>query len=151
MMPCSSCALGFFISSFSSCFRCRVRLFIWLFSCFLRCACIAMTLKTLAGLHIHIPGRLQACYCCQMSKRLVSRSVSAISQWWNPYLHSVPYTAARDSLLHKVWNLGFHIQNLLLSQCSRGGPPVGQWLLITKLSEDWFINQNTRLANYKES
>ena len=34
--------LGFFISSFSSCFRCRVRLFIWIFSCFLRCACIAM-------------------------------------------------------------------------------------------------------------
>ena len=34
--------LGFFISSFSSCFRCRVRLFIWLFSCFLRSACIAM-------------------------------------------------------------------------------------------------------------
>ena len=28
--------LGFFISSFSSCFRCRARLFIWLFSCFLR-------------------------------------------------------------------------------------------------------------------
>ena len=27
--------LWFFISSFSSCFRCRVRLFIWLFSCFL--------------------------------------------------------------------------------------------------------------------
>ena len=25
-----------------SCFRCRVRLFIWLFSCFLRYACIAM-------------------------------------------------------------------------------------------------------------
>ena len=36
--------LGFFISSFSSCFRCRVRLFIWLFSCFLRYACIAMNL-----------------------------------------------------------------------------------------------------------
>src|SRR5574337_1825270 len=34
--------LGFFISSFSSCFRCRVRLFILLFSSFLRCACIAM-------------------------------------------------------------------------------------------------------------
>ena len=34
--------LGFFISSFSSCFRCRVRLFIWLFSCFLRYACSAM-------------------------------------------------------------------------------------------------------------
>ena len=34
--------LMFFISSFSSCFRCRVRLFIWLFSCFLRYACIAM-------------------------------------------------------------------------------------------------------------
>ena len=34
--------LGFFISSFSSCFRCRVRLFIWLFSCFLSYACIAM-------------------------------------------------------------------------------------------------------------
>ena len=34
--------LGFFISSFSSCFRCRVRLFIWLFSCFLRYACTAM-------------------------------------------------------------------------------------------------------------
>ena len=33
---------GFFISSFSSCFRCRVRLFIWLFSCYLRYACIAM-------------------------------------------------------------------------------------------------------------
>ena len=31
-----------FISSFSSCFRCRVRLFVWLFSCFLRYACIAM-------------------------------------------------------------------------------------------------------------
>ena len=36
--------LGFFISSFSSCFRCRVRLFIWLFSCFLSYACIAMNL-----------------------------------------------------------------------------------------------------------
>ena len=36
--------LGFFISSFFSCFRCRVRLFIWLFSCFLRYACIAMNL-----------------------------------------------------------------------------------------------------------
>ena len=34
--------LGFSISSFSSCFRCRVRLFIQLFSCFLRYACIAM-------------------------------------------------------------------------------------------------------------
>ena len=34
--------LGFFISSISSCFRCRVRLFIWVFSCFLRYACIAM-------------------------------------------------------------------------------------------------------------
>ena len=36
--------LGFFISSFSSCFRCRVRLLISLFSCFLRYACIAMNL-----------------------------------------------------------------------------------------------------------
>ena len=36
--------LGFFISSFSSCFRCRVRLFIWLFSCFLRYAYIPMNL-----------------------------------------------------------------------------------------------------------
>ena len=36
--------LGFFISSFSSCFRCRVRLFIWFFSCFLRQAFIAMSL-----------------------------------------------------------------------------------------------------------
>ena len=34
--------LGFSISSFSSCFICRVRLFIWLFSCFLRYACIDM-------------------------------------------------------------------------------------------------------------
>ena len=34
--------LGFFISSFFSCFRCRVRFFIWLFSCFLKYACIAM-------------------------------------------------------------------------------------------------------------
>ena len=34
--------LGFFISFFSSCFSCRVRLFIWLFSCFLMYACIAM-------------------------------------------------------------------------------------------------------------
>ena len=34
--------LGFFISSFSSCFRCWDSLFIWLFSCFLRYACIAM-------------------------------------------------------------------------------------------------------------
>ena len=34
--------LGFSISSFSSCFRCKVRLFIWLFSCFLRYACFAM-------------------------------------------------------------------------------------------------------------
>ena len=33
--------LGFFISFFSSCFRCEVRLFIWLF-CFLSYACIAM-------------------------------------------------------------------------------------------------------------
>ena len=36
--------LGFFTSSFSSCFRCRVKLFMWLFSCFLRYACIAMNL-----------------------------------------------------------------------------------------------------------
>ena len=36
--------LGCFISSFSSCFRCRVRLFIWFLSCFLREACIAMNL-----------------------------------------------------------------------------------------------------------
>ena len=36
--------LGFFISSFSSCFKCRIRLFIWLFPCFLRYACIAMNL-----------------------------------------------------------------------------------------------------------
>ena len=36
--------LGCFVSSFSSCFRCRVRLFIWLFSCFLRYACIVMKL-----------------------------------------------------------------------------------------------------------
>ena len=36
--------LGFLISSFSSFFRCRVRLFIWHFSCFLRYACIAMNL-----------------------------------------------------------------------------------------------------------
>ena len=28
--------LGFFISSFPSCFRCKVRLFIWFFSCFFR-------------------------------------------------------------------------------------------------------------------
>ena len=31
-----------YISSFSSWFRCRIRLFIWLSSCFLRCACIGM-------------------------------------------------------------------------------------------------------------
>ena len=36
--------LGFFISSFSSCFSYRVTLFIWFFSCFLRWACIAMNL-----------------------------------------------------------------------------------------------------------
>ena len=36
--------LGFFISSFSSYFRCRVRLFIWFIFCFLRQACIAMNL-----------------------------------------------------------------------------------------------------------
>ena len=35
--------LVFFVFSFSSCFRCRVR-FIWLYSCFLRYACIAMNL-----------------------------------------------------------------------------------------------------------
>ena len=34
--------LGFLIYSFSSCFRCRVRLFVWLSSCFLKYACIAM-------------------------------------------------------------------------------------------------------------
>ena len=39
--------LEFFISSFSSCFRCRVRLFIWLFSYFLRYTCIAMNLALL--------------------------------------------------------------------------------------------------------
>jgi len=39
--------LGFFISSFSSCFRCRVRLFFWLYSCFLRYGCIAMNLGLL--------------------------------------------------------------------------------------------------------
>ena len=36
--------LGFFISSFSSCFRCGVKLFIWLFSYFLRYASIALNL-----------------------------------------------------------------------------------------------------------
>ena len=34
--------LGFLCSSFSSCFRCRVRLFIWDFSCFLRWDWIAI-------------------------------------------------------------------------------------------------------------
>ena len=37
-------AMGFFISSFSSCFRCRVSLILWLFSCFLRYAYIAVNL-----------------------------------------------------------------------------------------------------------
>ena len=32
-----------------SCFRCRVRLFIWLFSCFLRYACIAMNFPLSTG------------------------------------------------------------------------------------------------------
>ena len=32
--------LGFFISSFSSCFRCRVRLFIWLFVCLFLEVCL---------------------------------------------------------------------------------------------------------------
>ena len=32
-----------FVCSFSSCFRCKVRLFIWDFSCFFRSACIAIT------------------------------------------------------------------------------------------------------------
>ena len=41
--------LEFFISSFSSCFRCRVRLFIWHFSCFLRYACIAMNVPLSTG------------------------------------------------------------------------------------------------------
>ena len=36
--------LWFFCSYFSSCFRCKVRLFIWCLSCFLRKACIAMNL-----------------------------------------------------------------------------------------------------------
>ena len=36
--------LGLFISSFSSCFRCKVRLIIWFFSCFLRQAGTAMNL-----------------------------------------------------------------------------------------------------------
>ena len=36
--------LGLFISSFSSCFRYRVRLFIWFFSCFLRYPYISMNL-----------------------------------------------------------------------------------------------------------
>ena len=36
--------LELFVSSFSSCFRYRVRLFVWLFSCFLRYACVAMDL-----------------------------------------------------------------------------------------------------------
>ena len=36
--------MGFFISSFSSCFRCRVSLILWLFSCFLRYAYIAVNL-----------------------------------------------------------------------------------------------------------
>ena len=36
--------LGFFSSSFSSCFRCRVRLSIWCFSCFLRYDCITINL-----------------------------------------------------------------------------------------------------------
>ena len=44
--------LGFFISSFSSCFRCRVRLFIWLFSCFLRYACIAMNFPLSTGFSV---------------------------------------------------------------------------------------------------
>ena len=39
-----SITLGFFISFFPSWFRCKVRLFIWFFSCFLRENCIAMNL-----------------------------------------------------------------------------------------------------------
>ena len=46
--------LGFFISSFSSFFRCRVRLFIWLFSCFLRYASIAMNFSLRTALKCHL-------------------------------------------------------------------------------------------------
>ena len=53
--------LGFFISSFSSCFRCRVRLFIWLFSCFLRCACMLWTFPLALLLQWPYLCVLQAC------------------------------------------------------------------------------------------
>ena len=52
--------LGFFISSFSSCFRCRVGLFIWLFSCFLRYACIAMNFP-LSTAFYSVPQVLGCC------------------------------------------------------------------------------------------
>ena len=52
--------LGFFISSFSSCFRCRVRLFIRLFSCFLRYACIAMNFP----LSTAFTASKQVLHCC---------------------------------------------------------------------------------------
>ena len=74
--------LGFFISSFSSCFRCRVRLFIWLFSCFLRYACIAMNFPLSTALIVfHRFGVVMFSFSLVSMHILISFLISSVICW----------------------------------------------------------------------
>ena len=74
--------LGFFIYSFSSCFRCRVRLFIWLFSCFLRYASIAMNLPlSIAFTVSHRFGVVVFSFSLVSMHILISFLISSVIYW----------------------------------------------------------------------
>ena len=72
--------LGFVYSSFSSCFRCMFRLFIWDFSCFLTEDCIASLLELLL---LHSIGFESWCFHCHLFLGifLVSSLISSVISW----------------------------------------------------------------------
>ena len=91
--------LGFLISSFSSYFRCRVRLFIWLFSCFLWYACIAMNLPlstafivshrfgvVVFSMHILISFFISSVICWLFRKRVVQPPYVGIFNSFSPVI-----------------------------------------------------------------
>ena len=73
--------LGFFISSFSNCFRCRVRLFIWLFSCFLKYACIAMNFPLSAAFTVSHKFRVAVFSFSLVSMHILIFLISSVICW----------------------------------------------------------------------
>ena len=73
--------LVFFNSSFSSYFRCRVRLPIWLFSCVLRYACIAMNLPLSTAFTVSHRFRVVFSFSFVSMHILISFLISSVICW----------------------------------------------------------------------